>query len=334
MTKYIAYYLDMIGEKIQRIEDNNKKINNSNILFAYRGEPKDYKETKLMPSLFRNEEFVSKERYLFELLGDYNVIDAGKNRYIEKSIEAQHYVAISRNLDIAFSVLPSLFFACNSEENEDGILFVFGFPKYCSPHSGYIERVYRNILEDGISVYDKNFRVMTHSRYNERIYAQSGGFIFFPGKKFCPINHLYYEEVIIDKKHKKYILQELQTYFDVNVAKLFPEKNNDANIVKKLFSEASLQDSQKDITLEGEIDYFFERIDYETEMMRVTGRLDDETFFRILRKEKDDLCFFLQRYEEHIIKNKLTGINDVAISEYSDCVKDVERRFEMLRRSK
>ena len=77
-----------------------------------------------MPSLFRNPSFVAKERYLFELLGDYNIIGTEKKRYIEKSIEAQHYISISRNLDITFSILPALYFACKSEKKEDGVLYL------------------------------------------------------------------------------------------------------------------------------------------------------------------------------------------------------------------
>lgn len=334
MTNYIVQYLEAIAEKVKVIEEKNKKINNKSILLAYRGEPKDYGATKLMPSLFRNPEFITREKYLFELLGDYNVVGFEKSRYIEKAIEAQHYVSISRALDIAFSVLPALFFACQSNENENGVLYVFGFPKHFSPHSKYIEDVYKNILEDGKSVYDKNFRVMTHSKYNERIMAQSGGFIFFPGKKHCPINKLYYEEIPINKDHKKYILQELQDYFDVDEAKLFPEKNNDAKTVKNIFAEAKVQDDKNVINIENEIDYFFERVDYETEMMRVTESLSDEKFMRILRKEKEDLLFFLRRLEEEEInsvsKEEVEKIN----KRYMMFRANIEKRFERLRRSK
>ena len=334
MTKYVVQYLEAVAEKVKQIEENNKKINNSNILLAYRGEPKDYGRTKLMPSLFRNPEYVAREKYLFELLGDYNVIGHEKNRYIEKAIDAQHYVSISRNLDIAFSVLPALYFACKSNENENGILYVFGFPKHFSPHSKYIEDVYKNILEDGISIYDKNFRVMTHSRYNERIMAQSGGFIFFPGRKHCQINKLYYEEIVIDKEHKKYILQELRDYFDVDEAKLFPEKNNDAKTVKNIFEEAKLQDNQNVISVENEINYFFERIDYETEMMRVVELLSTEKFMRILRKEKEDLLFFLSRLEAEEMTNSTVEECKNISNRYKLYREDIEKRLEILRRSK
>ena len=335
MTKYIVQYLEIIAKKVSLIEENNKKINNPSILFAYRGEPRDYGRTKLMPSLFRSPEYVAKEKYLFELLGDYNVIENDKNRFIEKAIEAQHYVSISRALDISFSVLPAMFFACQSNAVDDGVLYVFGFPKYFSPHSKYIEEVYKSILEDRRGIYDKNFRVMTHSRYNERILAQSGGFIFFPGKKHCPINKLYYEEITIKSEHKKYILQELRDYFDLNEAKLFPEKNNDAKVVKSIFEEAQLYDEQNEICVENEINYFFERIDYEMEIMRVVGSLNNQNFLRILRKEKDDLLFFLKGLEEREINNSVTKEARESIKKQYTLLKiDVEKKFEILRRSK
>lgn len=331
-TNIIVKYMEEIARKTMLIEENNKRINNNNVLLAYRGEPKDYGRTKLMPSLFRNPEHVSKEKYLFELLGDYNVINQDKNRYIEKAIEAQHFVAISRALDITFSILPALFFACQSNINENGILYIFGFPKHFSPHSKYIEDVYKNILEDRISIYDKNFRVMTHSRYNERILAQSGGFIFFPGRKHYPINKLYYEEVIIKCEHKKYILQELQDYFDINEAKLFPDKNNDAKTVKKIFTDARIYDEQNIISVENEINYFFDRIDYELEMMRIVCDLSEEKLLRILRKEKEDLLFFLSRLE----KEEIDGVSTETEKKEKNLVilEDVDKRFETLRRSK
>lgn len=334
MIKYIIDYLDKIAEKVKVIEEDNKKVNNTNILFAYRGEPKNYRETKLMPSLFRNPSFVAKERYLFELLGDYNIIGTEKKRYIEKSIEAQHYISISRNLDITFSILLALYFACKSEKKEDGVLYVFGFPKYFSPHSSYIEEVYKNILEDGSLIYDKNFRVITHSRYNERILAQNGGFIFFPGKKYCPIPKLYYQEVKIEKNHKKDILNELQDYFDINESKIFPEKSNDAKYVKDLFTENAIQDEKNILSVINEIDFFFDRIDYETEMLRIDRTLTDEKFLRILRKEKEDLVFFLNQLKEDEIKKQENEDSSKIEQEYSFYIEEVEKRFAVLRRSK
>ena len=169
---HLAKYLQKIAEMVEKIEQRNIKSGYNDILIAFRGESKDYKETKLMPSLFRNPEYVKKEPLLFELLGDYNVVKNTNMREIEKAIEAQHFVEISRNLDITFNVLPSLYFACKSKEFEDGRLYIFGFPKYFSPHSNYIENVYKKVLEGENIVYDKNFRVMTHGQNNERMYAQ------------------------------------------------------------------------------------------------------------------------------------------------------------------
>lgn len=334
-TNIIARYLKEIADKAMEIEMNNKKINNSNILLAYRGEPKDYGRTKLMPSLFRENEYVSKEKYLFELLGDYNVIESDKKRYIEKAIEAQHYVAISRVLDITFSVLPALFFACQSEEEQDAIFYIFGFPKHFSPHSTYIEDAYKNIFEDDKCIYDKNFRVITHSRYNERIFAQSGGFIFFPGKKHCPISTIYYEEIPIRACDKKDILQELQIYFDITEEKLFPDKNNDAKSAKRRFSEAKLYDEQNKINIKNEIELYFERIDYEMEMMKTKGILEKESFFRIIRKEKADLMFFLKNLENKEIANCNSKDRVLEMqNEYVALYRDVNRRFELIRRSK
>lgn len=322
----IAKYLQKIAEMVEKIEQRNIKSGYNDILIAFRGESKDYKETKLMPSLFRNPEYVKKEPLLFELLGDYNVVKNTNMREIEKAIEAQHFVEISRNLDITFNVLPSLYFACKSKEFEDGRLYIFGFPKYFSPHSNYIENVYKKVLEGENIVYDKNFRVMTHGQNNERIYAQSGGFIFFPGNMYSPINSVYYEYIEIKAKDKKKILEELKKYFNVDKTTLFPSKENNASKVKQIFIESPTNSEKKEISLEKEVDYFFERIDYELEIYKYikADKYSKNECSRKIRKERADLGVYLSKIENRIEEKKMIEL----------LRKRIDEKFEVLERSK
>lgn len=286
-------YLQKISDKVNLLKNRNNIIGQENLLIAFRGESKDYGKTKLMPSLFRNSEYVLKEKYLFELLGDYDVINDTKNRNIERAIEAQHYVSISRMLDITFSVLPALYFCCESESNKsmDGIIYIFAFPEHYSPHSKYIEDFYSEILEGKDIAYSKNFKVVSHSFYNERVKSQNGGFIFFQGREFSPINDIYYESFEINSADKEEILNELNFMFAVNESTIYPEKENRAKLAKIKFESGKY--SIKELTVNSEINIFFDRIQYESEIYKNKDEFDKNNYLRILRKEKSDLLSYI-----------------------------------------
>ena len=69
--KKIFKYIEKIQETLEKIENFQRKHTDEKILVAFRGEPRDYKKTKLMPSIFRSSETLNKESYLFELMSDY-----------------------------------------------------------------------------------------------------------------------------------------------------------------------------------------------------------------------------------------------------------------------
>lgn len=187
-------YITQIKEKVAELSSRHRAFLKTEPLIAFRGESNDYGDTKLTPSLFRDSSYVAKESHLFELFCDYNIVDP-KASNIEKAIETQHYASISRMLDISFDVLVALYFACTHPDEHDGYVYVFAFPEHYSPHSKYIEDFYTNVLEGKHIAYSRNFKVFSHSVTNDRIKAQKGGFIFFPGKEFHPINDCYYERI-------------------------------------------------------------------------------------------------------------------------------------------
>lgn len=304
-SKYkLVKYLKKVEDKIEILLQRNSYIEKNKFLIAFRGEAKDYGKTKLMPSLFRDSTYVAKEKYLFDLLCDYGVIPKEKSGNIEKAIETQHYVAISRMLDITFNILPAMYFACISEENKnfDGKIYIFCFPEHYSPNSEYIEEFYSNILKGKNLAYSKNFKVVSHSYSNERIKAQSGGFIFFQGREFSPISEIYYEVVNIEKEDKNHILEDLELLFGINDATLFPEKDRVAKLVGEKFKYECYNDKQ--LSIESEIYTYFERMQYESRMYKkkIGQDYDKISFLRKLRKEKGDLISYIN---EHVIDENI-----------------------------
>lgn len=318
-------YLAKVSMKIEVLAKRNGTKNRDNYLFAFRGESRDYERTKLMPSLFRDSSYVSKEKYLFELLSDYGVIGEEKKQNIEKAIEAQHYVEISRMLDITFNVLSSLYFACSSERNmeKDGIIFVFSFPEHYSPHSKYIEKFYTEMLEDNDVVYSKNFKVVSHSYSNDRIKAQNGGFIFFQGKEFCPISDIYYESFRIRKDDKPDLLEALNLMFSINEATIYPEKEKKAKLAEQKFKNGKFK--EKELNVDAEIHTYFERIQYECNMSKkkAGSSFNKIAYLRKLRKEKEDLMTYINK--------NIPNENNQNIEETEKWIRYVEESFKILK---
>ncbi len=309
-------YITQIKEKVAELSSRHRAFLKTEPLIAFRGESNDYGDTKLTPSLFRDSSYVAKESHLFELFCDYNIVDP-KASNIEKAIETQHYASISRMLDISFDVLVALYFACTHPDEHDGYVYVFAFPEHYSPHSKYIEEFYTNVLEGKHIAYSRNFKVFSHSVTNDRIKAQKGGFIFFPGKEFHPINDCYYERILISKNHKREILEDLEALFQITKATLFPEKDKVAEIITNKFKGNIY--TTKSVSLENEIESFFSRIDYELKILHLKGKTaDKKRVMRWLRKEQDDLI----NYTEQQISSHISELTDAEQEKVIQTIKD------------
>jgi len=312
----LPYYIDQIKKVVVALTSRHSSFLKSAPLVAYRGEPKDYGETKLTPSLFRENTYVSKEAHLFELFSDYNIVPRGASN-IEKAIETQHYASISRMLDISFDILVAIYFACDDQEQEkeDGFVYAFTFPEHYSPHSKYIEDFYTDVLEGKHIAYSRNFKVFSHSHSNDRINAQKGGFIFFPGKEFHPINDCYYDRVRIPKEDKPTILKDLALLFQINEATIFPEKEKIAKVIKERFKDTAY--TQKKVSIENEVESVFSRIDYELKILRTNdGVLNKKEILRWLRKEQDDLISYVKAHNQNTAR--------------ADLIEKIEQGFKVL----
>ncbi len=320
----LSYYINQIEEKIDILKSLHS---NEHTLLAYRGESKIY-DTSLCPSLFRFPEHIHKEIHFFELFHDYNLVHPNASN-IEKAIEVQHYAAFTRMLDITFDACIALYFSCRNNIELDGQLFLFAFPEHYSPHSSYLDNFYNLLLEGKHPAYSRNFKVFSHCYTNDRIKAQKGGFIFFPGKEFHAISAHYYEKVLIKSEHKEILLNMLDALFNINKSNIYPEKGVIAEIVKEKFYKIQAIDAN--VTVEYEIVSCLNRLDYELSIERKRKSITQKDtyntiLFRYLRKEKSDLFDYIQKNTSYVSEQEQSYRNQL-LRQVANKIKSLEIKY-------
>ncbi|MDM5452152.1 FRG domain-containing protein [Peribacillus simplex] len=296
-------------EQITRELRTSLKVSEENSIIAFRGEPQDYGETKLLPSLYRKKLSVIQEKKLFELLKDYNVIGNEEMSNLQKAIAAQHYLATSRLLDISFNVLVAIYFATSSneeyKEKRDGYLYIFCLPQYFSPSSKYIEQYYDNMLLENNRqfILKKNFKVITHGYFNERVKLQRGGFIFFPASNITRIPECFYKKVKIHHEAKKIIRKQLTEFFSIYESSIFPEKDKTSEVIFEGVDKKNKDyNSVHSINFEREI--YFDNLKYELDYYSL-NKNKTETM-RILRKYEQDFFTSLNGLEKQVSNDEET----------------------------
>lgn len=313
MENKILYYL----EKIMKSVDVQKKLIDGSIhskpLVCFRGESEDYGTTKLMPSLFRSDSGILLEKELIELLSDYDIPESKDNTKLSKTIAGQHFLQISRLLDISFSILPALYFASDNNE-KDGFVYTFIFPESFSPNSDYLNHYYDSLVADDFVPYSKDFKVITHSYNNERLKMQSGGFILFGGEAFSKIPKEYHcEPTKILAQDKKMIRAQLSKYFNLNESTIFPEKDKRKDPIMDRLSYIRRNKSNVGEFIDIELEYSCRRIEFETSLKKD----EPKKILRFLRKEKANLFSYIEKNyktdeernrKQKIVENKFTII--------------------------
>lgn len=303
----VLYVNNIISDIYKEIHELKKSFSDEDIEFTYcfRGEGRDYGQTKLTPTLFREELLSGKrpDKELINLITDYKICESEQIHSLAKAIEGQHFLELSRLLDVTFSILPSLFFASNVNNNPsypneyfDGYIYIFQFPKTYSPSSSYIREYYEKLIEEEIIPYYQNFKVLAHTQSNERIKSQSGGFILFPGDKIKKIPEIYYRKVRIKKEYKNAILEELDSYFNINTATIYPEKDKKKELVKKklyLIANDLKRMNGEWGFYKSEIEEALTRMKYEISGLK-NSKESRKHILRVLRKEKSDLISYIQ----------------------------------------
>lgn len=313
MKNKILYYMEKIMKNVDIKKELINDNNSTKPLVCFRGESIDYGDTKLMPSLFRNDSGILLEKELIELLSDYDIPQSKDNTKLSKTIAGQHFLQISRLLDITFSILPALYFASDNQE-DDGFVYTFVFPESFSPNSDYLNHYYDSLVANEFFPYSKDFKVITHSYNNERLKMQSGGFILFGGEAFSKIPEEYYcEPTRILAEDKVTIRAQLSKYFNLNESTIFPEKDKRKDPIMERLSYIKRNRSNKGDFLDVELEYCFRRIEFETSLKQE----DPKKILRFLRKEKANLFTYIdknyksesEKYKKRkIIEDKFTII--------------------------
>ena len=222
--------LMILNEVDNKINELRNRFDSNEVVFVYRGETKDNGSTKLMPSLFRNRDsnlIFNLENKMLEALSDFKVTNS-TNVSLHKAIDAQHYIAKSRLLDVTYNILTAIYFAASSQE-EDGKVYIIAIPKQFvfSAHSKYLINQFENEISN-IKVNQSSsgvFKLITYSMINERIASQDGGFLMFSGHMPFQLPQFYYEVVDIKKETKLEVLKELSKFFNITKGKIYPEKS-------------------------------------------------------------------------------------------------------------
>ncbi|MGL4697372.1 FRG domain-containing protein [Enterococcus larvae] len=322
--KSLVTYLIEIDSVIKEARSETTSFYEGECITAFRGEPMDYGNTAMMPSLFREEYSINDELNLLDLLCDYSVVEKGMIKNIEKAIESQHYIAISRLLDVTFNILPAIFFAASLESQHDGFIYIYTFPEHFSPQSDYIENFYTAMLNKNNEniPFLGDFKVITHGYNNERMKSQQGGFILFPGEKFRQIPRCYYKKICIKSEDKIDLLYELDLMFNISEATIYPEKDKRKALIKNHINKSKqVRRYDSKISIEDEVISYLKRLDFEFYLMKKKSA-DKKELARIFRKEISDLCFFIS--ESHLSQEKIYELNKKCIKRLTMYYKIIE----------
>ena len=303
MTHAIFEVLQKVSKKIEKLNSKFSRYQ-SNQVTAFRGESREWGNTSLTPSIFRMTINFNQENELFDLLEDFDIAKGRDLSNLDKAAEAQHYMAFSRLLDITFNVLPAIYFACENDFEHNARLYIFSFPEHYSPHSGYLREYFDLVLDETKPTFYKNFKVITHSFSNERIKSQSGGFILFPSREYYAIPDLYYEVITINKGEKKIILNELEKFFNISNATIYPEKDKRRDYITKRIKKNGTICKKNNV--ETEVDSFLQMASLEAQItISECKNLDTRVIKSIIgnklrefRKSEADLIYFIKRYAE------------------------------------
>ena len=120
-------YIETVGDYLNilpELEEFSDRVMDK--LTLYRGQGN--KKWKLLPGALRNQEdFFNEELYLRECIRQYPEEFQAKSN-IDMLIKMQHYGIPTRLLDLTRNPLVALYFACDSKQDEDGIVYVGNGP--------------------------------------------------------------------------------------------------------------------------------------------------------------------------------------------------------------
>lgn len=234
---------------LSRVNACIRERSSSEDILVYRGEPDVY-DRPCRPNIFRrgvlsgNQFF---EKNLFDAMRQNKL--SGEERYLDNAIDAQHGEFPSRLLDVSYNCLTALYFAVtpyyhqteDSMDDRDGMVYIFFFHELFSPSAGNTNAAYEAlILQDqewyqGNSLFEKNHKFIDHTKLNNRIVAQQGAFVLFPGREPESLPECLYCGIRIPQEAKARIRKELKQLFGIHTGSIYPEI---INLVEELSSKS------------------------------------------------------------------------------------------------
>ncbi len=221
------------------------------IKFTFRGESAEFGDTKMLPSLYRGDH---DEVKIINILIDLGHLEP--NYSLNSMIDSQHYIAISRLLDITNDVNVALYFAtedCRGKDiNEygDGYLYVINYPMYFSSSSMEVQQIVDDLLSSRNDLYfDDLPKFIFSSSNNDRTVRQKSGFILSTASTKSNLSEKLYDRITIKKEDKKKLIKFLEDVHHVYEGWLFPEiqyqKNNVLDAQKYIIDSPKITSNEE-----------------------------------------------------------------------------------------
>lgn len=264
-------YLDMLLKNKKAFEKNNA---DSKLKIMFRGHS-DSNFSWFSPRIFRNNDLQKEEEMVYELKRIAPQEFSTCSTQLECLVKMQHYGLPTRLLDVTFSPLVALYFACCNDQDKLGMVYTI-VEKVHLPDEPVINRnallstytgsTYKELAEffhlkpDGTvdkgflkSFFGERYYAVVPPLNNARIRRQQGAFLLFglnieeqsnPFQKEafdinppCKINCNLINGIGIPPFLKKQLLKDLDS-MGINQAFLFPEFEHQASYIKEKFSDS------------------------------------------------------------------------------------------------
>lgn len=303
-----------VSQYIGRINEYIGKRKTQDCIYVYRGEPEIY-SAPCRPNIFRKNVMSGNlyfEKSLFDSMRQNKL--TGEKRYLDNAIDAQHGEFPSRLLDVSYNCLTALYFAVTPYyhypedylDDKDGMVFLFFVEEIFSPSAQNINDNYDAIINrdqqwyQDKAIFGKNHKFIDHTKLNNRIIAQQGAFILFPGDapESLPASMGY--GIVIPKEAKAGIRQELKLLFGIHTGNIYPEI---INLVKELSSKSRKLNTEA-FTCRNELYYALKQLDKE---------LDYYLGYAVSKNETDaENMGQILSYVEHIVRSYRNGLIEFA----------------------
>ena len=320
--------VNSIDKYIEKIREKHKNHSQSKIV--YRGEIKDYKEYCCRPNVFREPAFYLNKYYEKNILDEMTALNINNgDNYLFKAINAQHGGFPSRLLDVTFNALVALHFAINPHytkawsekikefDKEDGVVYVFFFNEMYCATSDIIQNSYNAIINRDENyfidsfIFSQNYKLIDHIKLNDRIIAQNGGFILFPGNEFHPVPDWMFEKIIIPAGCKERIRKELKELFGIDNGTMYPEVSNQVPFItdKSSYINNSEYSNEQEISLfisflDNECEGFINKNFYSAKKYEINSII---THYRDFEKKLKLYATQFEKVYECITKNNKNG---------------------------